>query len=341
MNIRRIAAAAGFATGAALAFAPLALADSSSDAASTADSLISGLSPAATTPINLDISFDGYTLYDGGGTATATTVSGEYGFAVAYGAGANATAEGGIGDVAYADGTDALARAGSTAAGATGNNYDYAEDVGNNAAPSTGYYDGAYAGNGSLIGGTDDTATSSNDTAIEFGNNTNSATVGGNEGAFAGSGHLIGSAGAGNGDTAIDVGNEEGADNGPAAVAGNDNYASDSGNEDGQGVGALAGFGNSNSATVDGGTSGAQAGGEYTSGAATPTADLGNNDVATVYDPSGTVGSDAYAGFGDGVTGNSDFAAVFGVDGVTSNAVGADFLYDIISLFGNNAGSYF
>ena len=67
--------AVGLGIGAAWAHMPLASADSSGDAASTIDSLISGL-PAAPTPIDIDISFDGYTIYDGGGSAVAFTTSG-------------------------------------------------------------------------------------------------------------------------------------------------------------------------------------------------------------------------------------------------------------------------
>lgn len=132
MSMRKFAAAAGFACGAVLAFAPLAAADASSDAASTVDGLLSGVSPAAATPVNIDISFDGYSIYDGGGSATATTESGEYGLVIAYGAHATATAEGGTGDYALASGTDANAEAGSLTTGATGNNYDSAVDIGSN-----------------------------------------------------------------------------------------------------------------------------------------------------------------------------------------------------------------
>ena len=51
-----------------------------------------------------------------------------------------------------------------------------------------------------------------------------------------------------------------------------------------------------------------------------------SNDVATVVDPFGTVGSDAYAGGGD-----YDLAAVFG-DGLNTDlaAVGGNFLTDIL-----------
>ena len=57
--------------------------------------------------------------------------AGEYGLAIAFGDGATATAEGGTGDYALADGTRAIAAAGG-AAGSTGNNFDSAIDIGNN-----------------------------------------------------------------------------------------------------------------------------------------------------------------------------------------------------------------
>jgi hypothetical protein len=334
MNIRRIAAAASFATGAALAFAPLALADSSSDAASVVDSLISGVSPADTTPINLDISFDGYTLYDGMGTAvanTGTAGNGLYDFAIAYGDGAHATALGGTGDYALASGTDANAEAGSLASGATGNNFDTAEDIGNNVGPN----EGAYAGNASLIGGTDDVATSSNDSAYDFGNNA-AATTGtyagdGNDGAFAGSAGLIGASGAGNGDTAYDVGNNTGFGLGPASVDGTGDYASQNGDYGTAAApvvneGALAGFGNYDVASVVGGTSSATAGGGYEG-------PLSNFDIATVYDPSGALGSGADAGALGDVAGNYDFAGAF-ADHLNALAQGADYLFTTLpSLF--------
>ena len=198
--------AVGLGIGAAWAHTPVASADTSGDAASTVDSLLEWASPAPAAAINLDISFDGYTLYDGGGSAVANTGAagnGLYDFAIAYGAGANATAEGGTGDYALADGTDALAKAGSTTAGATGYNYDSATDIGNNTAGGAGAPDGAYAGGGSLIGNVD-TGVSSNDSAIDIGNNGPDGALGGNSGAFAGDSGLIGDGNvAGNGDIAL------------------------------------------------------------------------------------------------------------------------------------------
>jgi hypothetical protein len=372
MYIRKLAAAAGFATGAALAFAPLASADTTSDAASVVDSLISGVSPAAT-GINLDISFDGYTLYDGMGTAVANTGAagnGLYDFAIAYGAGANATAEGGTGDYALASGTNALAHAGSLTTGATGFNYDIAEDIGNNTtdAGTTGAPDGAYAGGGSLLaGGHDSSAVSSNDSAYDIGNNGPDTSTtfpgdGGNTGAFAGDGQLIGVNGAGSGDTAYDAGNNLGFGNGPAAVDGNNNFASESGNTNGTNEGAFAAIGNNNTAIADTNytTSGdgvSAIGGNsnyaYVYGPDNSTADAGgtstaigepatlvsSNNIAYVTDPfsSTTSAADSAVAGSNGTTaGGSDLAEVLYTHG-NAAAQGAPNLYDIITPFGTSA----
>ena len=95
MNIRRIAAAATFATGAALTFAPLASADASSDWWSSIDGLLGAASPASTTMSDFQISFNGMDLFPAmNNLATATTVAGQFGLAIASGNGANAIAEG-------------------------------------------------------------------------------------------------------------------------------------------------------------------------------------------------------------------------------------------------------
>ena len=99
--------AVGVGIGAAWAHTPVAAADSSSDWLSSIDGLLSGALPAADpSGLNLAISFDGMSLVQDG-NATATTASGEYGLAIAYGDGAAATAEGGTGNYALADGTNA------------------------------------------------------------------------------------------------------------------------------------------------------------------------------------------------------------------------------------------
>jgi hypothetical protein len=317
--------AVGLGIGAAWAHTPVASADST-DWLSSIDSLLGGAVPAISSPSGLDlaISFDGTSLFQSG-DATATSGTGD--FAIAYGADSTANAEGGTGDYALADGTNALANAGSFTG--TGDNFDSAVDIGNNTkdAATTGAPDGAYAGGGSLIGGTD-SATNSNDTAIDIGNNGVSTDTsfpgdGGNTGAFAGDGQLIGASGAGNGDTAINLGNDNGFGDGPAAVAGTGDSATTSGDETGTNIGALAGFGNNDIASVIGGTSSADAGGEY------GTTILGNNDIATVFDPTGALGSTADAGANSLDPGNFDLASVFG-DGLNATAQGANFLFDIL-----------
>ncbi|HTZ12363.1 MAG TPA: hypothetical protein VMC78_01850, partial [Mycobacterium sp.] len=124
MNLRKIAAAAGFATGAALGFAPLASADTSSSWLTSIDTLLGGLSAPAASTLDYQVSFDGYDLLPTtDNSATATTIAGQFGLAIASGDGAKAIAEGGFGDNALASGTNALAYAGSTTTGATGFNF--------------------------------------------------------------------------------------------------------------------------------------------------------------------------------------------------------------------------
>jgi hypothetical protein len=320
--------AVGLGIGAAAAHTPVASADSSTDWLSSIDSLLGGSAlPAPASGLDLAISFDGTSLFQEG---TANAYSGNGDFAIAYGDGATATADGGTGDYALADGTNALANAGSLTG--TGDNYDSAVDIGNNVDPSTypGAPDGAYAGAGSLIGGTD-SGTNSYDSAIDIGNNGVSTDTsfpgdGGNSGAFAGDGSLIGSSGDGNYDTALNFGNLDGFGLGPASVDGNYDIASDSGNATGTNIGALAGFGNDDIATVIGGTSTATAGGGYDG-------PLSNFDLATVFDATGTDGSYADAGALSDVAGNYDFAGAFG-DDLNALAQGADYLFTVLpSLF--------
>lgn len=356
----------GVGIGAAWAQTPIAAADTSNDWLSSVDSLLSGAAPAASaTPLDIQVSFDGMDLFSTtGNEATATTISGQYGLAIAYGDGASATAEGGTGDYALADGTDALAKAGSTTVGATGNNFDSAVDIGNN----NGDYlvpDGAYAGAGSLAGFTSSAGTDSNDTAIDIGNNglapfvtpMGTANVGGLSGAFAGDGALIDKTGAGNGDSAYTDGNLNGVGDGATAGAGNDNFASLSGNETGTGEFIQAGFGDNNTAIADtsyttAATSTVTAGygnGNYayvygpdnsTAGAG-GTADLtASHDIAYILDPFGTTdpASQAFAG-SDTAAGGNDLAEVLFTHG-SALAENAPLLYDIISLFGPLSGTF-
>jgi hypothetical protein len=363
MNLRKIAAAAGFATGAALTFAPLASADTSSDWLSSIDSLLTGGALPAASALDYQISFNGVDLLPTtDNSATATTLPGQFGLAIASGDGAKAIAEGGTGDTAMASGTNALAEAGSTTAGATNFNFDSATDIGTNADPSTytGAPDGAYAGGGSLIGGVDSGTGSSNDTAFDIGNDTGTNTTsgdfdGGNSGAFAGDSALIGDgATAGSGDTAYTSGNISGFGDGSAAVAGSNDSAYTTGTETGQNEGAFSGFGANNSATADANytsddtgvsatdgsgnyalafgpaNSGASAGGENTTTLA------GNNNIAIVNDPFGSTADNAAAGSSPTAAGSSDLAEVLYTHGDAS-AQGGNFLYDIISPLGTTA----
>jgi len=276
-----------------------------------------------------------------GNDATAETVAGQYGLAIAYGDGAFASAEGGTGDYALASGTDANAEAGSLADGATGNNFDSAVDIGNN---GSGYLDdnvGAYAGNGSLQDLGTDVGTDSNDTAYDIGNNSAGTS---DNGAFAG--YYAGESG--NGDTAYDAGNNSGSSyDGALAVAGNNNYASDSGNNTAGYDYAYAANGNNNTAIAD--TSYSISGKDvdsydgngnyaYVYGPDNSTATAtGDSNIAYVSDPfSGATGTPDSAVAGGGFS--NDLAEVLLAHG-NATADTANLLYDIVSLFGNSAGS--
>jgi hypothetical protein len=324
--------AVGLGIGAAVAHTPVASADTSTDWLSSIDSLLTGGGLSALSDpsgLNLAISFDGMSLVSDG---SAVAHSGTGDIAIAYGADSTANAEGGTGDSALADGTNALANAGSLTG--TGDNYDSAVDIGNNTrdAATTGAPDGAYAGGGSLIGGTD-SATSSNDTAIDIGNNGVSTDTsfpgdGGNTGAFAGDGQLIGASGAGNGDTAINLGNDNGFGDGPAAVDGTSDFAGQAGDSTGTNIGSFAGVGNNDIAAEIGPNSSTYAGGSLAD-----TSSTGSSDTAFVLDPTGTDGSNAFAGWDPtqvAAVGSSDLAGVLGIDNVTANATGADDLTTIL-----------
>jgi hypothetical protein len=352
VNTRSIARlgtlAVGLGIGAAWAHTPVASADTSTDWLSSVDSLLSGALPAAT-PLDFQISFNGTDLFPTlGNEATATTVAGQFGLAIAFGNGASATAEGGTGDYALASGTDALAKAGSTTAGATGYNFDSATDIGNNTAGGAGAPDGAYAGGGSLIGNVD-TGVSSNDSAIDIGNNGPDGALGGNSGAFAGDSGLIGDGHvAGNGDIAYISGNISGNNDGPAAVGGNSDFASASGTETGTNEGAFAAFGNNNTAIADtnytinnSDVTATDGNGNYAYvlGPDNSTADAsGGSDFAYVSDPFSSATGPADSAVAGGGSFTNDLAEVLFAHG-NATADTANLLYDIISLFGNFSGT--
>jgi hypothetical protein len=355
--------AVGLGVGAAVAHAPVASADSSSDWLSSIDSFLGGGAvPAPATGLNLDISFDGYTLVHEG-TAYADTTSGDYSLAIAdgdnaealaFGTGGSAYADGsdayaysagGTGDVAAADGTNAFAEAGGES-GDTGADGDTALDIGNNDLPLSiaEPRDGAYAGNADLDGGGSETG--SDDTAIDIGNNTNDGSDSGYDGSFAGAGGLLGDPGDGNNDTAIDVGNNSGEFDGSDAINGNGNYASESGSTTGYDENAFAGYGNDNTAVADTSYTTANYGAHADHGNdnyasvlgpenSYVDAEEGDSNVAYVLDPFGSTADNAYAGFGN----SSDLAAVLFTDG-TAGADSANNLYDILTAFGLESGTF-
>jgi hypothetical protein len=333
--------AVGLSVGAAVAHSPVASADTSSDPISW----LSGLdlaSPAPSSASDFQISFNGMDLFPtAGNEATAVTVAGQYGLAIAFGDNSYAYAGGGTGDYALADGTNSFAQAGSYTA--TTDDYDTAVDIGNNVDPAgyAGTYDGAYAGGGSLFGGAPDDGVNAHDTAIDIGNNgLDGSGFGGDDGAFAGdAGTLFG--GAGSGDTAYHFGNVNGYSDGTAASGGDNNYASMSGTINGDLDQTSAVDGNNNVAITDTSYTTSDNPDEAISGdndysyvfgpdnSYAQTGD-GDNDIAYVWDPFGTGNApdSAIAGFG-----SSNLAEVLLTHGDAS-AQGGSMLYDIISLFG-------
>ena len=116
---------------------------------------------------------------------------------------------------------------------------------------------------------------------------------------------------------------------GADAVGGNGDSASYLGNIDvadgSNGHFAYAGFGDNNTASVVGENSYAYAGGTF------DPASTSDNNIATVFDPFGTLGSTALAGTDDisSTPGNFDLAAAFG-DGLFPEATGANYLVDVV-----------
>jgi hypothetical protein len=228
-----------------------------------------------------------------------------------------------------------------------------------------------------LFSTTDNTATASSgtgDIAIAIGDGaTANASGGSGDFAFAdgtdalagagGAGSYPGVSGTGNGDvaggypgyetgsndTAIDIGNNNGYSDGPAASGGNFDTDIDVGNNTGTGLGGGAGFsGNHDTSTVIGDNGSAFAGFS------------GDNDSATVFDPTASAsspGSSAYAEDGNGniayvlgddnltraggidgdLLGNNDIAAVFGTGSEAISGAGNSFPgdFDLAAAFGD------
>jgi hypothetical protein len=295
--------AVGLGIGAAVGCSPgIAFADTAADPFSWLAGLDPGdLSAAAlpaASPLDLDISVDGFTLLDLGTGASATSGAGD--IAIAFGAGSTATADGGFGDYALAT-AGATALAGDPTAGATGNNFDFASAAGGGSTE-------AVAGND---GGFPDTTGSSFNYASA---STGSATSPQGAIAEAGLNGSFDSASASTGSATATVN--------ATAIAGL-NGSGDSASAVGQGAHAQSGAGdtatpaNFDSALVVGNVT-------------TPTQDEagafgGSNDAAFVIDPVGTMDSTANTGDGH----NFDLAGVFG-DALHASAVTANNMVDIL-----------
>jgi hypothetical protein len=93
----------------------------------------------ASATTDIDISIDGIDVFNGGGSAHASSGMGD--MAIAFGPNSNAFAQGGFGDFASAFSTGsggASAEAGDDVSGAAGNNFDIASAFGNNSSAEAG-----------------------------------------------------------------------------------------------------------------------------------------------------------------------------------------------------------
>lgn len=307
VNARRLGQlgmlAVGLGVGSAMAATPgIAWADNSQVVSSIDPS---GLFAAADPAQSLDfqISIDGMDLFPTVDNS-AIAFSGTGDMAIAFGAGAQAFAEGGYGDYASANGTDAFAEAGY--GGETGNNFDYASASGTDA--------DAQAGNDPHSEFSDATTGNSFDSATASGNDASAyAGFDGSNDSAAASGNVANALAGdnGNGDFASVVGGNTDAEAGESAslVPANDDTAIVLGNL----------------ITAESGLTQAIAGGGFSGPSYSVLGDGGSNDISFTTDPFGTVGSDAVAGLGN----NFDLAGVFGDDYV-ANAFATSNLIDIL-----------
>jgi hypothetical protein len=185
---------------------------------------------------------------------------------------------------------------------------------------------------------TDNTAfaeSSAGDIAIADGDGADASAVGGDGDVADASGTdalaVAGGSTGSNFDTAIDIGNNtvavqpypDGAYANAVGSPGSFDTAVDLGNNNQ----VWATIGNDDSASVVGNNSDGYAGGDFYDPSAT-----GNHDIATVFDPFGTVGSYANAGATEGVdgtSGNSDLAAALFIDGAGVNVAGVSDVADV------------
>jgi hypothetical protein len=210
--------AVGLGIGAAMAHSPVASADTSTDWLSAVDTLLGGgaLPGLVASPLDYQISFDGYDLFPTtGNLATATTTAGDYGLAIAFGDGADAESGGGIGNVAI--------------------------DIGNN----TGESDEVIAGdgNGNIAIDIGNNSGESDQIVADEGNSNVVMDIGNNSGL---SDQMV--ADEGNSNVAIHLGDYDGTSNGVDADEGNNNFAEAIGTDNS----AFADEGNNNFAEVIG-----------------------------------------------------------------------------------------
>lgn len=143
------------------------------------------------------------------------------------------------------------------------------------------------------------------------------------------------SAGGGFGDLAEAIGVNANAVAGESSTS-NFDTAIDIADNTGTGGNAYAVYGSNDLAFVDAANSSATSGGNITDSSLT-----GNNDIAAVIDPFGDGGNfvASGAGFTDS-SGNFDLGAILFEDHqFVVGSSGGDFLYDILSPFGNEAGT--
>jgi hypothetical protein len=176
--------------------------------------------PAAAHADDIQISFDGMDLLPtSGNEATATTVAGDFGLAIAVGDGANAAVDSGSGDYAFADGTNSSAVIGQYSASDISS--AIANGTGSKAEVSYGNFDFASAsGDGSLSGagyGNFDTAVANGTDSGALGGGViynNTTLIPGNDDvAFAWGPHTIASA-----DAIVDPSNPTSSSNDAALV---------------------------------------------------------------------------------------------------------------------------
>jgi hypothetical protein len=302
----------GMGIGVAAPYAAVASADTNSDPFFSwlGDLGLPAAAPGIVVEPNVAISFDGYSLLSDG-TATADTTPGDFGLAIAYGAGADANASGGFGDLAVVDGTNSTATTQDVFGGGGGIfNVAVVQGTGSYAEADHGNLDAAF--------------TNGDDAQANAGNGEAPGTSGVGDVASATGAGSQAVANAGDYNTAL----ANGANTIAEAQVGNGNFASVVDPTGTHGGDVFAEFGNGNVASAWGDQTHVAAGGETFNL-------LGDHDIATVIGDGGS----AVAGASPFDPGSYDLAAVLFDNGASANATGADYLYDIVTALGNESGA--